>query len=500
MSDRHNIQSPTSTDEPPALRFADGDLIIKLGPDRDDWLLLHQRALADNKGLLGCMLRWSQEKAQLLTNPTNGAQVSVITLSLRHADGTIVLGDLPSYRPQERSDMFAPRNFHKSELSSDWPSFRFYSTSDALGYAALAHKVFFAMIYDLPISIQTISPRLDLQSRAPESEIYYLRDAMDMISLVGAYAEYYGCLPLIATRLRNMIGQVPGIWALVAEEAADSLCLAVKLKHSTLYLDALRHLLAATPKNKYANLGELLGMSEEECEAWAKPMLSMAADRVHKLKDDLHKLQLFGTHSTWIHESTKRSITYVNMLEQFSKDSEGARAMQKSSQLARMIWGEWYALQLVGDRVWPASWCDKQRGAKAGSLVSLIQALERSANWDFPAAIIGKGVIKRYVEDFAQGNKFNPKKQLEVALNHIVAKAAELVRQNIPNEQKSIDGVVFTFRRTHFMNRLGPVTYFPLDESDLPWNEEEEWPEPPDLGLNLDAASDEWLEIISVSN
>jgi hypothetical protein len=91
--------------------------------------------------------------------------------------------------------------------------------------------------------------------------------------------------------------------------------------------------------------------------------------------------------------------------------------------------------------------------------------------------VFGKGVIQTYAQDFSKGNNFDPSKQIGAALNALIQEAVAVIQEHQPKVSLTIG-----------------VTYFPLYESDLPWEDEEVWSEPKELpDVNVRPASFRWL-------
>ena len=236
----------------PTLRFDDGDLLIMLGPSEEDWLLLHRNIVAAGMPLFATMLRWDTSrwdnwaKPRTITHPITGLPTQLFTLSTKCADETVVLGqgaDLDAFNDTDEDQVHD--YFHKSQLSLGWPNP--YPISQRLGYddvehTVLALKALFALIYGYPISLKA------LQGRSPHEIRYNLHDldrnyigsGMSMISLIGAYAEYYGGLPRVAPGLVNMLLAHPYMWRAVERYPHEFAVLAGKLRHKDLYFDAGR--------------------------------------------------------------------------------------------------------------------------------------------------------------------------------------------------------------------------------------------------------------------
>lgn len=78
----------------PSLRFEDGDLVIKLGHDSKDWLIIHSAVFAAVSPVFAASssARWEEHaKIDKIIHPGTKKEVAVRTLALAYVDGTYVL-------------------------------------------------------------------------------------------------------------------------------------------------------------------------------------------------------------------------------------------------------------------------------------------------------------------------------------------------------------------------------------------------------------------------
>jgi hypothetical protein len=145
-----------------------------------------------------------------------------------------------------------------------------------------------------------------------------------------------------------------------------------------------------------------------------------------------------------------------------------------------------------------------QRARDGGSLANAILMLERANTWKNPANVFGKDMrgksaVSLFVEDFGQGNAFNPNKQIEAELKYIVGQAAAEIQKVFPVYEEVFDGVLYTYRRTRYSSKTDDLTYFPLDETDVPWSGERPWPKLVNISVDkLEPASEEVLKAVGI--
>lgn len=482
------VFQPAIGDTLPRLRFEDGEVVIKTHATSTHWLLLHKSVIDSNVPMLAAMLRWpGGDRPQSIMHPITGIDTIVHKLSLTLADETFVISDtLNPILPGASCNSENGPAFYESELSSGWPK-----CSD-LSYkreerSIEAHRILFALIYGYPLSLKAIDEWLKMTSQ--EHKTHEMSFAIAMVSLTGAYAEYYECLSSIALSLYQMLSGHPVFWQWVTGHPSDSLRLAAKLRVKELYFDALRHLLAQAARDRYMKISEVLDMDTFECRAWAEPIIQKMYSITNCLRDQLHRLQLVESWSTYSSVQTFVRSTIQNVLD---INPPRNRDMLNARYQAGMIFGQWFAQNLSGERLYIGP-SGKPRHDDGGSLGWAIQSLERASTWEFPAAVFGKGVIKTHVK-FCTGSKYHARKQIERTLNELVEEAADLAQDHLGVCDEEVDGVTYTHRRTKEIDKFEDPTYFSLDESDVPWKNQEAWK--PAVGLGEESttpASAEWL-------
>ena len=111
----------------------------------------------------------------------------------------------------------------------------------------------------------------------------------------------------------------------------------------------------------------------------------------------------------------------------------------------------------------------------------------------------GKTIVQQYVEDFAQGHRFDPEKQIKWALKSLIEEAVAEIDDNFPFCSDIIDGVEYTYCLTNYMGIDSKITYFGVDENNLPWQAEWPWPELADLPpVDLETASGPKLRMVGI--
>lgn len=102
-----------------SLRFEDGDLLVKLENDPNDWLLLNKKTVSAAVPQLAAMFRFARGPTQTeVVDPSTAATLSYYTLSLKLVDDTLVLS---TEKDIALSSTDSCAEFHKSVLSEGWP-------------------------------------------------------------------------------------------------------------------------------------------------------------------------------------------------------------------------------------------------------------------------------------------------------------------------------------------------------------------------------------------
>ncbi|KAK6443090.1 hypothetical protein LTR95_000607 [Oleoguttula sp. CCFEE 5521] len=194
----------------PQLQFDDGDLLVRLGDTPQDTLLLHSRVPATasyvfRRGLTG---QWAAEKTTWLRHPATKTVVQVKVLALSVVDETFVLEGTPL------------------------PG----KTSISLTSARFLFRTFFGLLYGAPLQFSAST-----DGRLSQAII-------DLVSGLGALAEWYDCLHIIGPALCNAMRETGVFWSSIAKQRLSHARLAKKFRDSEAMYAAVRHMIAHAPQ------------------------------------------------------------------------------------------------------------------------------------------------------------------------------------------------------------------------------------------------------------
>ena len=447
------------------------------------------------------MEEWAEPET--FVHPLTSNSVKVYTLGIKFADDTFVLGDkeilqLPGW------DRTA-RHFAYSEVSSDgWP----YRMRDSYGAsshvvhdeAVLAHKVIFAMIFGYPLTLKAFC-----HFQTGEHDYYKvdhpttLHITIDNITLMCSYAEYYACLPKVATIMLDLLFDHPTIWQSVADDPTRYLQLGTKLRSKHLYLEALRYLISRGPEDNYNTLAYALDVEPSEAETLFKPIVEQAHRRGERLMGSLLKLQLSKSSSYYAGVTSTAYTTFLNMLRfKSARRNQAQKMKEKAELLACSIFGQWLVQQLHGVRVYREG--HRVRSRAIGSPAWAVQKLEEFSHYHDPVTLFGDHVAPRYSRIFNLGRQYSPDQMIHEELKLLIQQAKEEIDNALPVcSDFAHDGTVLTYRRTRYVRRFEEFTYLGLDEHDLPWKDDHRWEEPVDIPeAQLDVVTEEVLNALGM--
>ena len=259
------------------LHFEDGDVLVKLSSDPNYWLLLHRDTITEAIPQLAGMFRFAGGPTPTyVTDLASGIECSFYTLSIKHVDNTLILSDEKDVGFPDSTKYDA---FHQSELSEGWPNFddmkrwlwKSRPTHHHSRVTVVAHKALFSIVYGFSFTLNAFREGDDSYRKVLCTQSDFncgrISGAVTMISIVGAYAEYYGCLPRVAPALLGILFAHLCIWRAVQEYSYQFFQLANKLRCAELYLDALRHLLSRAQLANFKTVSAIYHQSVEQSKA-----------------------------------------------------------------------------------------------------------------------------------------------------------------------------------------------------------------------------------------
>lgn len=217
----------------------------------------------------------------------------------------------------------------------------------------LYFRVMFALIYDLPISLQQI-----FADRKPSRYVgeQKLIAAVRFFSNVVALAKYHNCLEMVAPRLSKMLLQEPDIWMAISDAPEGFLILAKHLKCKQVYIEALRHVAYKTDvdalrtdvgayetdagehKTHVELLAQHAGISESYAAEIHNYAQSVRRDSIADVKQVL--LQLGLTHLDEQYAMADRRTSFINALSHRLSKAKKDKQRLRAEALARYVFGQ----------------------------------------------------------------------------------------------------------------------------------------------------------------
>ncbi|KAI7264317.1 hypothetical protein KC345_g8852 [Hortaea werneckii] len=508
MSDSDSIKAyQILRNKLPALRFDDGDVVVKLGVEPHSHLLVHSEIIKLAMPTLAPMFKAEWRSPETIVHPTKGKE-----------DVDLL---------EECSVLF-----NRSELAPDgWPVLRDSQYSEVslelhAEMAEFAHRVILAMLYGYDVQAEALTARLEDPDGFGPQCMSPLR-SMEVIMHILSYAEYYCCFARIVPLFREiLLGKGESLWIDVAERPHFWVQFPMKLQSTKLNCDALRHLIVQnrsderTPEWATCNYKErpfntdrvpwtILNMSQEEYTARYQPSLNKLDAVIGRLERDLHQLQLQPYHYRFSCERAIARTTFLNFLTRQAKRhphrSDNAHVWERSEFLARSLWGQWLVQQLHGEYVYTGGGSGRDRSKQAGPFNVICRKIVEASESKDPGQLIGYKPAERISSIFQLGKgwqKREAERRVKLILDEIVQQAAGIVEKAFEVEEWSFwDGGVehrFVTRRCVYDEHDGYFTYLQLGETDVPWKGKEgvvqSLPE-----VDMAKACDEWLEAVGIS-
>ncbi|KAI6789190.1 hypothetical protein KC361_g8646 [Hortaea werneckii] len=226
----------------PALRFDDGDVVVKLGVEPHSHLLVHSEMIKMGTPTLAPVFKAQWNTPETIVHPTKGKKINVYSLGMKSVDRTLLLEGKNVDLQEEWSVLF-----HQSELAADgWlvSESSYYSSGSMELHAEIAefaHRVIFALLYRYDVQAEVLTARWGDSHGSAPYVVSPLRST-EVIMQMLSYAEYYGCFDRILPLFRDIVlEEGESLWEAVAERPHFWVQFAVKLQSTKLYCEALRH-------------------------------------------------------------------------------------------------------------------------------------------------------------------------------------------------------------------------------------------------------------------
>lgn len=133
--------------------------------------------------------------------------------------------------------------------------------------------------------------------------------------------------------------------------------------------------------------------------------------------------------------------------------------------------------QLHGSKVYMEG--PKRRSKPVGSLMYAVQLLQQASTKEQPWQVFGYNVTSVFYKYFSFHGKHNAENLLKAALNDLVQRAVATIEEELQEHNYALGGR--RYRGTKDKLKRLNMTWIPLDEQDVPWEDERPWEKLADL-------------------
>ena len=226
----------------PPLQYDDGDVLIKLGHQQSDWLVVHNTKLSEASPKLEATLsgRWAETIGiDKIKHPRTGEDVEVKTMALKYVEGAYFL---------EGKEVLDDLNdeavvFQDTDWCSGWPQLGRddFGHRSVLEMTKRAFRVLIATMHGVDLTAEQVAGRPDTsedRKEGSEASLWLNEILFPQIVTVCATAEYLGCLSTVGPAMMAILHSAPRFWQAVAYRSIWYLMLATKTKYQELYYDS----------------------------------------------------------------------------------------------------------------------------------------------------------------------------------------------------------------------------------------------------------------------
>jgi hypothetical protein len=280
----------------PSLQYTRGDVLIKLGHEASDWLVVHSASLSEASPKLKAALsaRWEATIGiDRIQHPRTRESVNVKILALKFVEGTYFLEGKEVVEDHHlRAEVF-----QDSQWCSGWP-YRGRGGQLVVNVTKRAFRVLFAAMHGVDLTAEQVAGCSDdsegmLENINASSWINWI--LLPQIVTVCAIAEYLGCLPAVGPTMMAVLQSAPRYWQAVAYRPLDHLKIAMKLKNREVYYDALQYAMAQAFHDidgvTWQDISAVTGVRADVQQAAYGRQFRLMLLSAENLKEDLLRLQ-----------------------------------------------------------------------------------------------------------------------------------------------------------------------------------------------------------------
>ncbi|GAB7362645.1 hypothetical protein MBLNU230_g2954t1 [Neophaeotheca triangularis] len=363
------------------------------------------------------------------------------------------------------------------------------------------------MLYGLPVTVEAIWNLLELEPPGinPFPDFHY---AVECLSNVCAYAEYYDCIFTIRACVMKTMESFEHFGQAISDDPSSYAIIGANMRWGSLYFDAVRHSLLETARSPWPNWSGFEQrhlMPADSAKAAFDATAEHVACRDQELEDSLVRLSLTKTFAN-AHRTQKPYDVFTTLVQtrELTKEplSEAAQAWQVATAIATQTYGQWVITQLKSQWLWVASNGSRREGSPS-TLETTCRLLREAAGWKNPWSLFGRGVSRDLAGMYKLDNSEKSAWMIRKELNRLVREAVDIIHDydSFPTKElhSSHAKKKLTVRLCMWNDIavLGSKAYVAVDEEAIPWEHEVAWPRPPDIPqVDMTEASAEWLEVL----
>ena len=339
----------------PALQYDRGDVLIKLGHEQNDWLVVHSKNLSESSKVLEAALssRWATTiGSDKIEHPKTGEEVRVKTFALKYVDrayfleGREVLLDL-----RLDAHIFQDTEWCRGK---GWPRTGRYRP--VLEMTKRAFKTLVATMHGINLTAEQVAGRPDHDSSEYRLEniggSQWVNNILfPQVITVCAIAEFLDCLETVGPAMMAILHSAPRFWQAVAYKPLQYMVLAVKLKSPEVYLDAYQHALAQAYHDDidgvtWDDIATITGSIGRNLQAIYSMQFRRMQVSAANLKMDLHRLQTGAGRGQQAQRPQKSVWSIFGITIAGPSFDTEANIKQHCNLIARSIYAEWLAQHL----------------------------------------------------------------------------------------------------------------------------------------------------------
>jgi len=282
----------------PQLQCNRGNVLIKLGHEKHDWLVVHDKVLSKASPYFTACFRKAWRKTigiNKIKHPKTGRRVRVRTLALKYVEkaffleGKEVVEDLH----------FEAQVFQDTWRSKSWPGSLVGRSCRISEMTKRAFRILFATIHGFQLTAEQVAGceiaydgRLEDYGNSP----WINETLFPQVVTVCAIAEYLHCLDTVGPAMMAILQYTPRYWQAVAYQPVRHMKFAVKLRNREVFWDAYKHAIAqayiGSGDVDWQDISDITGAPPISIQYYYSQQLRKRDITAQNLKDDLHRLQI----------------------------------------------------------------------------------------------------------------------------------------------------------------------------------------------------------------